>query len=250
VKIRTNVAAKPLAAAVMAISLTFGLWSHALAQSPPLAYNAMLAKLQSLNSYQVTITEATLMQTSDTGAKPRVIKSTDHVKFKAPNYFNFQSDGLLGGTTIVSDGKTEFFYSNLAQQYAAEPAPKNIADQIMSGVGLHGGKVSWGSDSRVVIAGIAVEMIEGTVTSARGISKMTLYIKRSDSLPYKAIVDLPQISDPDGNTLKITRTAVFSHQILNASIAKASFMFTPPAGSTKVASLQDLTSGLNSGGLE
>ncbi len=219
----------------------------AFAESPSDCYQQMLTKLRSVKTYQVTIEDSTKLQPTVAGSKPRTIQSTDEVAFQKPKLFSLKNDGLMGGGTVVSDGKLEYFYSELTDQYASRNAPNDIVTGVTGG--LQGKRVIWMSASATVLSGVPVKKLDGVMNGARGATHVTLYIRASDSLPFQLRLVLPTISSADGDGLQITRTEFFMNQRLNAPVPHSTFQFTPPDGAVKVNSPSELSSGLSGGGL-
>jgi len=209
--------------------------------SPQSYYDRLLNKLRSVQSYQVTVLDKTVLQPSAQGALPRTITSTDQITYKKPNKILLKSDGLMGGATIDSDGSQEIIYSDFTQEYVARPAPTDIVGSVLSG--LSGKKVSWLSSSPAQVDGVAVRQLYGEIDTPRGKTLVTLSIKQSDSLPFKVVISLPAFTSSTGNGLSVTRTEIFQKQRLNAPIADSVFKFTLPDGATKVDSVSELSSG-------
>jgi outer membrane lipoprotein-sorting protein len=211
-------------------------------------YQQMIAHLKSVKTYQVTIQEKVVLQPTDSSDKPRTIASSDDVLFKRPNLFSFRNDSLMGGVSVVCDGKTQYYYSSLTQEYASKPAPADVLGGVLGQ--MQGGKAMWSVPSATVVDGVPVIKLVGTASSPRGAVNITLYIRKKDTLPYEAIICLPEISDSTGSGLKITRTELFTDQKVNAPVPDSAFTFIPPAGSTKVDSLGDMGGGFGQGGLD
>jgi outer membrane lipoprotein-sorting protein len=217
----------------------------AYAGDPSTAFDQMMSKLRSLKSFEVTVQETTLLQPTDPTAKARTITSSDEIDYKAPNLFSLINNSLMGGVTVVSDGKTEYIYSSLTQEYAAIPAPRDILGNVLGS--LQRGTTHWSTEKRSTVNGVAVKELNGALSTPRGMAQVTLYINSSDFLPLEAVISLPTVSGATGNGLKITRTQLFADPKLNQPIPNSLFTFSPPEGSTKVDSPTDLGGGFGGG---
>jgi outer membrane lipoprotein-sorting protein len=197
-----------------------------------------LSKLESLRTYRATIDDTLTLQPSMPGAASRVIHSTDYLTYEQPNRLELVSDGF-GGATIVSDGKVEYMYSNLSQSYIVRPAPTDILAHVIGGITPS--SIDWLTEVRTVGA----EKITGIFHSGKEDVMVELIFRSSDFLPEKATVKLAAITSATGTGLQITRTQVFTNQVINAAVPISSFHFTPPDGSTKVNAISDLGEGFN-----
>jgi outer membrane lipoprotein-sorting protein len=214
---------------------------------PSNAYANMIAKLKSLKTYQATIQETLVLQPSAPGARPRKVASTDSVEYKSPNLLLLHSDGLMGGGSVTCDGTSEYIYSSLSADYAVRPAPKDVIGGVLGA--MQGGVAKWDTITKTELNGTPVIRCHGTMNSPRGRVDFVLFVRRLDELPYEVIVTLPEMNGSTGNGLQITRTQLFTNQKINVSIPNSSFKFLPPAGSTKVNSLSDLSGGMGGTGL-
>ena len=235
------------AAVTCALTAFCGVRVSAAVIQAPAAYSDMVARFKKIHTYQATIQESTLLQPTTPGAQARTITSTDLVVYQSPNLFSLVNNGLMGGVTVVSDGKKEYLYSSLTEQYATRAAPTDVLSSFIAG--QRGTKVQWGRALLTKFDNVPVEELTGTSSTPRGNVVVTLDIKKSDSLPLRVVITLPTVSASTGDGLRITRTEIFTGQKLNVSVPAATFKFAPPAGSTKADSPSDLGGGFGGPGL-
>jgi outer membrane lipoprotein-sorting protein len=205
----------------------------------------MIAKLHSLKTYQVTIQDTTVLD-SGAGTKPRTLNSTGQIKYVKPNLIDAELTGVLGGGKLVSDGKTEYTYSELANQYSTQPAPADYTRGLLGGTSGKG--VAWTLAGTSTVGAIPVTDMTGLLSTPQGKATVTLSVGRKDFLPYKIVSVLPKFTSPRGGTLQVTRTQTFSDIKTNRSIALSAFKFTPPSDATKASSPGQLAGGLGFGG--
>jgi outer membrane lipoprotein-sorting protein len=216
--------------------------------SPDSYYKDMIGKLKSLKTYQATVNETMVLQPTTPGARARTIQSASQVAYKGPNLFSLKYNGLMGGATMVSDGKQEIIYSDFTQEYVVSPSPADVVTSALSR--FFGKTVAWTSADTTSLNGVAVRELHGKIESPRGATMVTLYIRRTDALPDEVLIVLPAATSATGSGVQITRTEVFADQKLNQPVDDGLFKFSPPDGATKVNSVSDLTSGMGGGGLQ
>lgn len=202
------------------------------------AYHRMVAKLHSLKSYQATV-NARLTYGSVSGGQPTSMKWVDKVLYKSPNKLSVTFVGFMGGLKVVSDGRTMYTYSPLANQYSEHPAPANLLDSVLttSTVGIRLKEV--GSSS---INGVPVSVLKGTTPTAQGNVDTTYYIRKSDNLPRRIIVTM-HVSGPQGQSFRVVNEQDFATQKTNTTISNSAFRFTVPAGATKSPNLGGMSTG-------
>ena len=228
-----------LAGAVLALT------PAAIASSGSAVYQKMIAKLQSLQTYQATIQDTTVLD-SGPGTKVRTLNTTEAVRYKKPNLFSAQITGALGGGAVVSDGKSQYLYSDLANQYSVQPAPKDMVKRMFGATAST--KTSWSSLGASAIGSIPVTLLTSTISTPRGATKVTLSIGQKDFLLYKSVFAPPKVVTPSGGGLQVTRTQLFTNVRVNQPISADAFRFTPPADAVKASSPDQLTGGLGLGG--
>ncbi len=180
-------------------------------------------------SYQATVTTTTTLQPLN-GSQPNVINSTMSLAYKAPNLMRVQTAGLMGGTTVVSDGKTMSSYLAMTNQYMVMPAPKrSLSSFIMSTY----------SPSATKLAGhasIGGKVLDKYITSSRlqgQAATTTIYVDPAAHTVNRITIVIPKISGPQGGGVKVSTEEDFQAQRFNPSLPASLFRFTPPAGAQR-----------------
>lgn len=206
----------------------------ALAAAPNSAYQHLLARLSSLKTYQATIHSTISLVPINGQGRPNTINSVETVVYEHPNKLSMKSEGLMGGMQLVSNGKIEYQYSALANQYTEKPAPGNLFQALF-------GKTSSSGNLHVVgksvVDGVPVTILKGTASTAQGPAQTTLYIGQKDNLLHRFRAALPHLPGQQGSSFRMVIEQDFTHQVVDAPVPGSAFQFTPPANSTKVSSL-------------
>lgn len=198
------------------------------------AYQRMVAKLNSISTYQATIHATFSLQPTTGQGKANTVDSVETVLYKRPNKLSLKAQGLMGGIEIVSNGANLYEYSPLANQYSEQPAPQTLTNLILESAGAAGDLHQTGTS---VVNGVSVAVVKGAVSSPQGDGQATLYIGRADNLPYRLVYVLPHLPGQQGSGFRLVRELDFTRQKVNAPIPGSAFHFSPPAGATKVPSL-------------
>ncbi|HEX5323162.1 MAG TPA: DUF2092 domain-containing protein, partial [Capsulimonadaceae bacterium] len=129
------------------------------------AYQRMVAKLHSLKTYKATIHGKLTLQPANGRGAANTITSVETVLYKSPNKLSIKAQQMMGGLLIVSNGKTIYQYSGLANQYTANPAPANLLGTIIANAGsAH----SFKQVGTTQIDGVSVAELKGTSSTPQG----------------------------------------------------------------------------------
>lgn len=195
-------------------------------------YQQTLAKYRTLTSYTATIKSNTILQPID-GSTPNTVQSTMSVQFKKPNFLHVNEEGLMGGGTMVSDGKTMWGYSALTNEYGSHPAPKDLLGVALGGIrdmsGLH-------NAGQQVIDGKPTTHLAGNLSSRAGPTTVDVFVDNSTKLLRRVVVHVPHLPGAQGASFRMTVTYDYLAQALNTSVPSKLFKFLPPAGAEKAAS--------------
>ena len=179
-------------------------------------------------SYQATVKTSTTLQPLN-GSQPNVINSTMSLAYKAPNLMRVQTAGLMGGTMVVSDGKTLSSYLAMTNQYMVSPAPKRTLSSFIMA------SYNSGSTKLVGHTSIGRKTLDKYVSSTRLQGQpavTTIYVDPAAHTVNRITIVIPKISGPQGGGVRISTEEDFQAQRFNPVLAASLFHFTPPNGSS------------------
>lgn len=203
--------------------------------APGNSYQSMVAKLDSLKTYQATVHSTISLQPVNGQGRPNTIHSVETIIYERPNKLSVKAEGLMGGMQVVSNGKTMYQYSALANQYTAKPAPANLLRVILgNGAGREADFKEVGTST---VDGVPVVEMKGTQSTPQGLAETMLYIGEANHLPYRAVFVLPHLPGQEGSAFRMVTTQDFTSEKVNAAVPSSAFRFVPPANSIRVSSL-------------
>jgi len=197
-------------------------------------YKRLMSRYEQLGTYQATIQSLTTLQPVN-GTKPNTIDSTLNVSYKAPNLFRIDAQGLMGGGTRVSDGKTLYTYSAMLNQYSAEAAPKDLFSELMAATADAPAMKAVG---RAVIDRVATTQYSGSSATAHGAITYDVYINDASRLIQRIVIREPALPGPQGADFHLILREDYVTQKLNPVLPANLFHFDPPAGAQKADSAQ------------
>lgn len=199
------------------------------AQASSKAFTQMVAKLHSLQTYQVTvdgkITVEGVKGDSDTSESFK-----EHVYFKNPNKIVVSIPVLYGGITIWSDGKNMYQYYGIMNEYKETSVPADLVEYVMT---LAMGSAKGYKDAgTTTINGTRVDIVKGPGPEELPGSSMSLYIGSKDHLLVGTMIVAPKASSTGGPT-KFVQT--YSKPVLNEPIPDNVFDLKLPPTAMKMA---------------
>ena len=190
---------------------------------------AALKHYSSSASYQATVKTTTTLQPLN-GSQPNVINSTMSLAYKAPNLMRVQTAGLMGGTMVVSDGKTLSSYLAMTNQYMVSPAPKKtLSSYIMASYSPSTTKLA----GRAIINGKTLDKYVSSTRLQGQPAITTIYVDPAAHTVNRITIVIPKISGPQGGGVKVSTEEDFQAQRFNPVLATSLFHFTPPAGAQR-----------------
>ena len=197
------------------------------------AYQRLLSRLDSLKTYQGTIHSTITLEPISGQGRPNTMKFVETVIYEHPNKLSVQAQGLMGGIQLVSDGKTLYQYSALANQYTEKPAPANLFKALFARSSPSGNPRPAGTGS---VDGVPVRILKGSALTPQGEAETTFYIGQKDNLLHRFRVVLPHLPGQQGSSFRMVTQEDFMNQVIDAPVSSSAFQFAPPANSTRVSS--------------